>query len=221
MYARLNESIDLLCSRIDRAKDVQPYVELTDTVWKTDVSTDGDFQRTYRRYWQLNAARLGREFVDAYFSYFEKLKQLEQDRQAEADDIVQERVVRDLLTVPTHGDGRRSLQFSFASKMVHMLRPRLPVYDSTVEAFFFLPTGSQSETTESKLKRLIESYRFLIAEYDRILKDGLLGPAIATFRARFSVGRAYTDEKIIDTMIWKFVGFARSGAIRDRMVRYR
>lgn len=213
MYARLNESIELLCAQIEPASDIRPYVRLTEALWKTDVSKDGDFQRTYRTYWQLNAARLGSEFCSAYFSYFEKLK--------EADDIVLDRVVQDLYKVPTHGDGRQSLQFSFASKMVHMLKPQLPVYDSMVEAFFFLPFGSPTEKMEGKLKRLLESYRFLTREYERVLKEGLLRPAIATFRTRFSVGDDYTDEKIIDTLIWKFVSFVRSGAIRNGAVLYR
>lgn len=213
MYARLNESIELLCDQIEPASDIRPYVQLTEALWKTDVSMDVEFQRTYRTYWQLNAARLGSEFCSTYFSYFQKLK--------EADDIVLERVVQDLYKVPTHGDGRQSLQFSFASKMVHMLKPQLPVYDSMVEAFFFLPFGSPAEKMEGKLKRLLESYRFLTAEYERVLKEDLLRPAIATFRTRFSVGGDYTDEKIIDTLIWKFVSFVRSGAIRNGTVLYR
>jgi hypothetical protein len=213
MYARLNENIDLLCSQIDPVSDIRPYVQLTEILWKTNVSADDDFQRTYRKYWQLNAARLGSQFVSAYFTYFENLKQ--------ANEIALERVVRDLFEIPTHGDGRQSVQFSFASKMVHMLRPRVPVYDSMVEAFFFLPSGSQPEKMERKLKRLLESHRFLTTEYDRVLREGLLRPAITTFRTRFCVGNDYTDEKIIDTLIWKFVSFARSGAIRDRAISYR
>jgi len=213
MYARLNESVDLLCSQIHPNGDIYPYVQLIETLWKTDVSADLDFQRTYRKYWRLNAARLGTQFVSAYFAYLEKLKR--------TDHIVLERVVQDLFRVPTHGDGRQALQFSFASKMLHMLRPRLPVYDSMVEAFFFLPFGRQSEKTERKIERLLESYRFLTTEYGRVLQEGLLRPAITIFRTRFRVGSNYTDEKIIDTLIWKFVSFGRSGAIRDGAIRYR
>ena len=213
MYALLNQNIDLLCSNIEPARDIRPYVQLTETLRKVDVSADRDFQRTYRKYWQLNAALLGNQFVGAYFTYFEELKQ--------ANDVTLERVVRDLFEVPTHGDGRQSLQFSFASKMVHMLRPRLPLYDSMVEAFFFLPLGSPKEKTEVRLQRLLASYGFLVAEYDRVLREGLLAPAIATFRARFRVGGDYTDEKIVDTLIWGFVRFVRAGAIRDRAILYR
>jgi hypothetical protein len=213
MYSRLNESIDLVCSNIDPTTDIKPYIRLTRAIWNIDVSADNDFQSSYRKYWQLNAARLGSTFVGAYFSYFEKLKQESK--------IELKRVAQDLFEVPTHGDGRQSLQFSFASKMVHMLRPQFPVYDSTVEAFFFLPLGSQSESTERKLDRLLESHRFLKWEYDRVLNEGLLRPAITAFRGRFSLGPEYTDQKIIDTLIWKFVSVLRSGAIRDGAIVYR
>jgi hypothetical protein len=57
-----------------------------------------------------------------------------------------------------------------------MIDPRLPVYDSMVETFYFLPR-SYSETPERKLADLMRSYRFLVDEYERILQEGLLRPA--------------------------------------------
>jgi hypothetical protein len=212
MYNLLNANIDWLCSKVDRNGDIGEYVWLAEALQKVDVSSDRAFQRRYRNYWRMNAAHLGEEFIQFYFSHFEGLKQQSEIRVEEVAQILVEK--------PTHGDGRHSLQFSFASKMVHMLRPHLPVYDSMVEAFFFLPGGTQKEDVSHKAARLLGSYAFLTAEYERVLREKLLALAINTFRKRFNLGQGYTDEKIIDTLIWKFVGFARKGAVRDGCIRY-
>ena len=131
-----------------------------------------------------------------------------------------ELVARSLLDIPINAKERKALQFSFASKLVHMLNPRLPVYDRMVEAFHFLPR-SYMGTPERKLQNLLRSYEFLIEEYGRVLKHGLLAPAIDAFRQRFGVETDYSDEKIIDTLIWKFVPFLEGGAVRDGVVPYK
>ena len=89
-----------------------------------------------------------------------------------------------------------------------------------VEAFYFLPR-SYAGKHERKLENLLASYRFLVKEYDRILREGLLADALHAFRRHFSLPPLYSDYKIIDTLIWKFVPFLESGALRDGSVVYR
>ena len=100
-----------------------------------------------------------------------------------------------------------------------MVDPRLPACDRMVETFYFLPR-SYSGTAEKKLANLAQSYRFLVTEYDRILREGLLDPAIDGLRRRFKLTPDYTDQKVIDTLIWKFVPLLKSGALRDGSVVY-
>jgi MacB-like periplasmic core domain/FtsX-like permease family len=83
-----------------------------------------------------------------------------------------------------------------------------------VETFYFLPR-SYAGKPEKKLENLLASYRFLVKEYDRILREGLLAGALHTFRRHFCLPPLYSDQKIIDTLIWKFVPFLESGALRD------
>ena len=72
----------------------------------------------------------------------------------------------------------------------------------------------------AKLNRLLSSYSFLSDEYNRVLQQRLLAPAIASFRRQFDVGSAYSDQKVVDTLIWKFVGYLRSGAIKSGQILY-
>jgi hypothetical protein len=89
-----------------------------------------------------------------------------------------------------------------------------------VESFYFLPR-SYSGAAAEKLANLLRSYQFLVSEYDRILREALLASSIEEFRRRFQFPADYSDQKIIDTLIWKFVPFLESGALRDGSVVYR
>jgi hypothetical protein len=213
MYDLINRHVARLLDSIKREGDIDPYVWMIQCLPNVDVSRDVKFQGVYRRYWQLNPARLSPDFCTAYFSLLEQSKHAPDRTTVEA-------VARALLRIPTHSNGRESLQFSFASKLVHMVRPRLPVYDSMVESFFFLPSSDTQKTVEDKLKNLLQSYSFLVDEYDRVLRNELLAPAIAAFRQRFRLDAQYSDEKVIDTLIWRFVGYLRKGAFRDKSVEY-
>ena len=213
MYALINHHVEQLLNAINPRNDIQPYVWLLERLPNTNVGNDIEFQRVYRRYWQLNSARLSQEYLATYFGHLELLK-------SQPEHVNVATIARHMYPLPTHGNGRQSVQFSFSSKLVHMLRPEQPVYDSMVESFFFLPTGSTNETTEQKLSRLQISYEFLYQEYGRVLEHGLLRDSINSFREHFQVNEGYTDRKIIDTLLWKFVGFLKSGAIRGGVVIY-
>jgi hypothetical protein len=73
---------------------------------------------------------------------------------------------------------------------------------------------------DDKLTRLLKSYRFLVEEYQRVVSHGLLANAVAQFRSTFDVGDEYTDVKVIDSLIWKFVSFAGKDALRERKIIY-
>lgn len=213
MYTLINQNITGILSQINAKGDVGMYETLLAELRESDVTANEEFQRIYRNYWRLGAARLGADFCRAYFLLLERLKQ--------TSDFTVEKVAHKLLMTPTHGDGRKTLQFSFASKLVHMLCPERPVFDSMVAAFYFLPTNGAGKTPEEKLQQLLESYRFLESEYARVLREGILADSIEQFRKRFKVRPTYTDQKVIDTLIWKFVTMLRNGAVRKGDVVYR
>src|ERR1700730_14935071 len=46
-------------------------------------------------------------------------------------------VAQTLHAASTNSNGRQSLQFSFATKLLHMTNQQLPIYSSEVAAFYF------------------------------------------------------------------------------------
>lgn len=210
MYSLIKRNIDPLLDQIARDASLDTYRYLLDGVRNTATIRDEVFQSKYRSYWQMGAARLSPDFCKAYFEYLGELK---------TTGLVDvEGIARRLHDVPANSKRELKLHFSFSTKMAHMLKPDLPVYDGLVAQFFFLPGGGSA--FEAKLQTRLRSYTFLIAEYRRVLNEGLLGAAIDAFRRRFAVSESFTDTKIIDTLIWQFVVLLNAGALVDGTVKY-
>jgi len=158
----------------------------------------------------MGNARLCESFCKTYFEYLEELKAL--------DRVDVQRIAVRLYNVPANGRGERKLHFSFSTKMAHMLQPNRPVYDSLVAKFYFLPEGEG--TFDEKLKSLLSSYGFLVAEYERVIREGLLVRAVDAFRARFDLDGILTEVKIIDTLIWRFAAMLNGAGLQSGIIRY-
>jgi hypothetical protein len=208
MYSLVNRSINLILETLDHRLAIEVYLNLMRRFNQVNVRTDVVFQLDFRSYWRLNAARLSDEFCSAYFDLMESLKT---NQNVEIEDVV-----RRLYQVPTHENGRQSIQFSFASKLIHTLDPHRPIYDSFVADFFFFRPPDSNKEIDFRLSSFLTFYRFLCHEYERVLEQGLLQPSILRFREIPGVDNTYTDQKIIDTLIWQFVSLLRSGALIDR-----
>ena len=176
MYSALNHHIGPLLTSIANAGGLDQYKYLIDAFRRTDTTKDEQFQRVYRSYWQMGAARLSDGFCNAYFGLLEELKAFDR---TDVDSVA----IR-LFNIASNSKGKRKLHFSFSTKMVHMLQPDAPVYDSLVAQFYFL--AEEGSTFDERLRNRLDSYRFLVNEYRRVLNEGLLAPSITTFRARFT-----------------------------------
>jgi hypothetical protein len=203
MYTLINQHANTLVASLQTPTHVGAYVSLRADLGRLNVAADLAFQTRYRAFWQLNVARLSPAFISEYFRYLEQLK----NGHAQTVEVVS----RHLHATPTNARGTRSLQFSFASKLVHMIDPTQPIYDSLVEAFYFLPVPASSGL--ERLPQLLRSYTFLATEYRRIVTLKLLSPAISRFRSQVANNAVFTDEKITDSLIWAFVSLLRSGAV--------
>jgi hypothetical protein len=210
MYSALNRHIGPLLASIAKDAGLDQYKYLIDTFRHTDTTRDEQFQQAYRSYWRMGAARLSDGFCNAYFGLLEELKAFDRT------DV--EGVAIRLFNIASNSKGERKLHFSFSTKMVHMLQTDMPVYDSLVAQFYFL--AEEGATFEERLRNRLESYRFLVKEYRRVLDEGLLAPSITAFRARFTIAATFTDTKIIDTLIWRFAAMLSAGALKSGLVKY-
>jgi hypothetical protein len=134
MYHLINFHIENLLNGIKVERDVNPYAYLMQHFPNVNVTQDDDFQKVYRSYWTMNRARISDEFLRIYFALLERLKGTAE--------VSLRDVAKRFYAIPINEKGKQALLFSFSTKLVHMLRPHEPVYDSNVRAFFFLPEAS-------------------------------------------------------------------------------
>ncbi|MBI1256555.1 MAG: hypothetical protein GC204_03705 [Chloroflexi bacterium] len=213
MYTLINANIGALLDKIDAAAYVQPYLNLRAGWADRDIAQDSGFQQTYRRFWRMNAARLSPTFLASYFDL------LTATRDSGAADVA--KISRALYAIPCNGAGDRKLHFSFAAKLAHMVDPDLPIYDSLIARFYFLD-GVDEGDFKARLSARLADYGFLQQEYARILHHNLLQPAIEAFRDRFPAATdvMMSDQKVIDTLIWRFTAWLNSGALRNGALQY-
>jgi hypothetical protein len=169
------------------------------------------YQARYRVFWAMNVVRPSPIYCAEYFRRLEA---------ATGNLPMLGSLVTDLYNLPVQANGRQSLQFSFATKLLHMQDRHLPIYDSQIAAFYFFQEPDRSLDLRQRVKRLDDFHAFLRRQYARILEDGLLTKSIAAFQAQFKPVH-FTDEKIIDSLIWAFVSKLRNGGLQDGSVIYR
>ncbi len=166
---------------------------------------DLGYQKRYCTYWRLFGAGLSADFRREYFTILQE--------HLNNNNTNLEQVLRKLYIKPVNAKGHRKIQFSFSSKLIHMVDPHSPIYDSMVASFFSF--NAKAKTTEEKISELLEFHQFLVAEYQRVLKLDLLTPSIQQFRQLFSPIK-FTDEKVIDSLIWAFLQWQREDHEHDK-----
>lgn len=205
MYDLINQFAQVVVSTIP-SSHVADYEWLVKNVGQ---ATAPNYQQRYRRYWSMNAAQLSPSFYSAYFT-------------ALSTGIVQPPTLSSLCqtlhAASARQKGQKSLQFSFATKLLHMVNQHYPIYDSLITAFYFFEAPSTN--LQQRIGGLVAFHNFLIQEYARVLNQGLLATAMQEFRVRLNP-QHFTDEKIVDSLIWAFVGLLRKGALPKGQIAYR
>lgn len=75
MYSLMESNKRLLIQRIG-TRHVDAYDWL---MFNQDLAASRGYQKRYRKYWMMNAARLGQEYVDAYFDLLVRARSNELD----------------------------------------------------------------------------------------------------------------------------------------------
>lgn len=214
---------DLINQYAQKVVATIPTDHVTEYEWliqNVNHATTPGYQNRYRRFWAMNAARLSPAFYVAYFGAMSAAVTQTPTLGAHAQTL--HALAQTLHAASTNSKGRQSLQFSFATKLLHMTDPHLPIYDSQVAAFYFFQEPEIKDSKDPQdLQRRISAFvtfnDFLKQEYARVLQNSLLSPAIQEFRVRLNP-QHFTEEKIVDSLIWAFVGLLWDGGLRNQQV---
>ncbi|MGD1019178.1 MAG: hypothetical protein ABSA12_07645 [Verrucomicrobiia bacterium] len=204
MYSVINQYANEVVASIDH-DHVSTYLDLTCNL--PGRLGEEAYRRRYRQFWVMRG--LSAHF---YESYFQTLAG------AQHNHITFRDALEILHQVPCTQNGSLRVHASFASKLCHMCDPRLPIYDNLVADFFFFERPNYDQNPEGRIVEYERFYQFLVAEYDRVIRMGLLAVAIGVFRAQFPQP-GLTDQKVIDSLVWSFVKQLRNGALLNAQVQ--
>lgn len=211
MYRHINQHIGQVLDSLAHTVPnyVQDYNYLMDTLGEAGVNLAENqaFRRRYTRFWggMRGLNNLWRA------DYFQVLQQ-----------HIGNGPVPDLplllrgIAIETMNN--EALQFSYATKLTHMVVPASPIYDAHIRAFYLLPEPPRAnpagadieERIGAKLDYCLGVHSALVKEYDRIQARHLLDQSIDEFDNTFN-GHQFTRVKVIDSLLWAFVNWVKQG----------
>lgn len=192
-YEEINGNIDRILGTIGPA-DVAQYDWLIQNIHQVAQS---EYQRRYKAFWRLSGAGLSQTYCRAYFQFL----------QAGLNNNVLHlnNLAYELYQIPINTN-RQALQFSFCTKLCHMLNRVIPIYDSRIRTFYNFVEPLRRLPIGQRIAGYVQFHQFLINEYNRVLNEGLLAPSIQAFRQHLGPQR-FTDIKVIDSLIWSFINY--------------
>mgnify|MGYP001078049123 CR=1 FL=1 len=195
-YNQINDRAGDVINSIDPAH-VTEYDWLVQNINQLDTS---QYRRRYSVFWRLNGAGLSQTYREAYFSF---LRDGLNNNALSLNELAHR-----LYLIPINTN-RQALQFSFCTKLCHMLDRNLPIYDSQIRKFYDYAAPLGGQTVDARIADLVNFHSFLVNEYKQIIAENLLYTSIQAFRHRLSP-QHFTDIKVVDSLIWAFVNYQES-----------
>lgn len=137
-------------TRIAESMGFDKYKQIMETVRKTDVSTDLDFQRTFNAFYRV---RRNAEWRKVYYDLFETVK----DSNPPFESIIR-----------TIYEATGNIEASFSSKMLATINPDKPIWDRYVVQNLCL--SMKGKTKEDQLECAVDLYAQMVRWYDRFLQ---------------------------------------------------
>ena len=181
----IDEEQDGILSRLT-FESIAVYSFLKNEYAKENILNNLVFQFVFISYYKLDNAGLSDEIKRCFF---ELLAQKQTNL---------ELILSKLYEIPTL-KGVNTIQFSFATKLLHTIDNDKPLFDSNVEKSTNIKLrGSDKDT---KIRSRIEAYDSLEKLYAKLKEDDKTKKLISKFRLKFKVN----DEKIFDTKVLDFI----------------
>ncbi len=169
-------------TRIAESMGFDKYKHIMETVWKTDVSSDMDFQRTFNAFYKV---RRNEEWRKAYYDLFEATK----DSNPSFEHIIR-----------TMYRETGNIEASFSSKMLATINADMPIWDRYVVQNLCLDL--KGKTKVEQLKCAIDLYDQMINWYNGFLKTENGRDCIEEFDRTLPGYIWMSDVKKIDFYLW-------------------
>lgn len=180
---------DKILSRIDQ-ESISVYLYLKKEYEKGDIQENKVFHFVFRSFYRLDNAGLGDDLKNHYFK-------LLSNKNTNLGKILLE--LYNFKTLK----GSNTIQFSFATKLLHTIDNHLPIFDA--EASRVLKIRVSGNSKEEKIKSCFITYEKMKDIYSKLLNDKEILKLIYKFKNKFKLkDKEMTDEKVLDFIIWTF-----------------
>ena len=165
------------------------YSEIMTRFKDCDVSKDADFQRAFVSFFKL---RHTRRWNAGFFAALQRLRR-KGDRLG----------IRDCLEALNAVGGGNSLDLSFASKMLSVVNPSRPIYDSRIAQWLALPRPpSARHAADERIRGACAVYAELEEKMPALLKDAAVRREIALFDEVLPAFKWVAPMKKLDFLLW-------------------
>lgn len=178
---------DEIISNISR-ESIDVYLWLGDEYKKGSVKDNAVFQFVFRSYYRLDNAGLGEELKRRYFELLDgKENNLES-------------ILNKLYEVTTE-KGANTVQFSFATKLLHTIDNSKPIFDTEVSAIIHEAVIGNSREAKTESAKII--YAYMEDLYPKLINNEKIQKVIEKFKSKFNIStKRITEQKMLDFLIW-------------------
>jgi hypothetical protein len=173
-------------------RDYSKYLRLKELLPQQNESNQVEFRRVFKSYYGLNTARLGDQFLNAFF---EALFQWNKGMDAAA-------LLKKLYQIPTER-GRNTLQLSFVSKLMAIHDESRPIYDKHVRSFFAVSEIGTKKPIDERIAWWIAFLDGVKAAYERWVTSEEVTRILNRLCKRVPELAACNPVRLLDFLVWK------------------
>ena len=177
-------NLEAILNRPELAKGLEQYLYLRRRLYETNVSQDREFQRAFNHFYRMRQRPAA--FYTAYFSYMEEHKY---------------GCVSFEETLSYFYEQFNRMEISFSSKLISLIDPTYPVWDSIVAGDHF-GIKAPYASVKDRLRKAIDRYKDYQCSYMQFLKTPEARQMIAAFCNKFPDSEI-SDVKKIDFILWQ------------------
>jgi hypothetical protein len=175
-------------------EDIAVYIFLKNEYSKGNILNNFVFQYVFKSYLRIDNAGWSDKMKKQFFI-------LLSEKQSDLKTILLK-----LYKIPTLR-GKNSIQFSFATKLLHTINNDSPIFDSMVSKIIKMDVKGNNKN--EKINSCIKIQNYLKDLYKKLITDTKIQQVISNFRTKFSVQikemsdkKIMSDTKILDSIIW-------------------
>ena len=187
LIQQIDEKQDDILSNLD-CESIAVYSFIRNEYAKGNIQENFVFQFVFRRAYGLDNAGLSDEMKKRFFELFA-------EKQTDLKTILSH------LYEPLTKKGHHSIQFSFATKLLHTIDNSKPIFDKEIESLTY--SRPKHSDKDIRIQSYIELYNKLERLDAELLKNEKVQRVILKFRQKFGVDKEkISDVKSLDFIMW-------------------